>query len=631
MGFQERGRHQVLPKADQLRPVQTVIRSKDDSNPFLKKKGPAPQPPIENKANSLENGFVLAAGLAGFQSSLSRPSSRQSDKIKSGSTGSNRQVMTGSAPTSPLLSKRFVSAKPQERKNEWVFEDGQLKSLRESKQDISTPLAEEKETKEGKAPLSPKPWYKRSIAKDSSDKKSKDKSKDSNKKAKTPENLPEIHTSRESIRVKETFEEKYSYFIRMSKENLSEAPKSPKLFLRNKIMSTSPKAERPNSRPISGLTGISDLDRQAAEIIRRKNEDEAAKKKANDEKFYTDKEDGEHAQQALDSIMDNVSKKMQCLDKIEKHKDKWDKFMGNHLKSNPPIVRNEVSSENERNNSNKSHNGKSSKVAADSNNSRNESSSNQNNSVNVNSKNRDLLKNCHKKIEIDISPNSPINLNQNDNKNSQNKNEKVGKESNMEQDVQSMDNVVSDLNSFLASTRKAMSSPSSQKRLFSLPLLPSPAQVKEANVKRTTSLSPTSNSLPVVKGGGTSNQYKENMTVFSPIIEQSETTSNSSVASTPIFGAPFFKDQGEKQTSADQQKANNAQHRNSNSFPAVSSTEQNFNYFPPSSIPSSEYKSNLPPPPTQAPLPPLAVEKQDGWSCHRCTLINYNAQLWCEA
>jgi len=30
-------------------------------------------------------------------------------------------------------------------------------------------------------------------------------------------------------------------------------------------------------------------------------------------------------------------------------------------------------------------------------------------------------------------------------------------------------------------------------------------------------------------------------------------------------------------------------------------------------------------------LLPLAVEKSDGWSCHRCTLINYNAQIWCEA
>jgi len=42
-------------------------------------------------------------------------------------------------------------------------------------------------------------------------------------------------------------------------------------------------------------------------------------------------------------------------------------------------------------------------------------------------------------------------------------------------------------------------------------------------------------------------------------------------------------------------------------------------------------RSNLPPPPAQPALPPLAVEKTDGWSCHRCTLLNYNAQIWCEA
>jgi hypothetical protein len=35
--------------------------------------------------------------------------------------------------------------------------------------------------------------------------------------------------------------------------------------------------------------------------------------------------------------------------------------------------------------------------------------------------------------------------------------------------------------------------------------------------------------------------------------------------------------------------------------------------------------------PIQPPLPPLAVERADGWSCNRCTLINYNAQIWCEA
>jgi len=619
------------PTSPSVNSDKPVTRTKDHSNPVVKKKGPAPQPPPDQKSHSLEPGTTSSASLAPFQSS-SRPSSRQSEKIKSCTTSSNKQVMTGSAPTSPLLSKRFASAKPQEQKTEWVFEDGVLKSLRESRQDIPATVAEEKEQKEVKAaPLSPKPWYKRSIAKESCDKKSKDKGKDSNKKAKTPENLPEIHTSRESIRVKETFEEKYSYFIRMSKENLSEAPKSPKLFLRNKIMSTSPKAERPNSRPISGLTGISDLDRQAAEIIRRKNEDEAAKKKANDEKFYTDKEESEHAQQALDNIMDNVSKKMHCLDKIEKQKDKWDSFMDNNLKSNPSIIHNEVLVENERNNSNNNQNGNSLKVAVEKKDSHDPGKSNANKPVNNQSKNREPVTNCYKKIEIDISPNSPINLNQNGNKKNENEQEKVKKESNMEQDVQSMDNVVSDLNSFLASTRKAMSSPSAQKRLFSLPLPTNSAQVKEANIKRTAALSPTSNSLPVVKGGGTNNQYKENLTLFSPIIEQSETTSNSSVSSTPIFGGPFFKDQADKKTSSDIKKINNAQNRNSNSFQPVSSTEQKSNYFPPSLIPSSEYKSNLPPPPTQAPLPPLAVEKQDGWSCHRCTLINYNAQLWCEA
>jgi len=603
-----------------------------NKNPFVKKKGPAPQPPTENRANSLENGFTVSTGLAGFQSSLSRPSSRQSEKIKSGNIGSNRQVMTGSAPTSPLLSKRSVNDKSTEQKNEWVLEDGVLRSLRESKQDVSASLVEEKEPKEVKTPLSPKPWYKRSIAKDSSDKKSKDKIKDSSKKAKTPENLPEIHTSRESIRVKETFEEKYSYFMRMSKENLSEAPKSPKLFLRNKLMSSSPKAERPNSRPISGLTGISDLDRQAAEIIRRKNENEAAKKKANDEKFYTDKEDGENAQHALDAIMDNVSKKMHCLDKIEKHNEKWEKFMDNNLKPDPSVVRNGVSAENERNNSIEIHNGNSLKVGVEIKKSNNTQTENKiNKSINRITENEDSVKQVHKKIDIDISPISPINLHQINNNSSNTEGEKLEKQKSMEHDVQTMDNVVSDLNSFLASTRKAMSSPSSQKRLVSLPLLQNSSQAKEANVKKTFSSSATNNSVLTVKAQGTNNQYTENTTLFStpisPIMEQSET---SSVSSTPVFEQSFFKDQGKIENEVDK-KANSAQNRNSNSFPAVSSTEQKFNYFPPSSIPSSEYKSNLPPPPTQAPLPPLAVEKQDGWSCHRCTLINYNAQLWCEA
>merc|ERR1719266_1504109 len=82
-----------------------------------------------------------------------------------------------------------------------------------------------------------------------------------------------------------------------------------------KMMPSSPKTERPSSRPISGLMGISDLDRQAAEIIRKKNEDESAKKKANDQRFYTNATNEEDsAQKALDIIMENVSLRMHNMD-----------------------------------------------------------------------------------------------------------------------------------------------------------------------------------------------------------------------------------------------------------------------------------------------------------------------------
>merc|ERR1711872_403079 len=98
-----------------------VIRERDSNNLFGKKKGPAPPPPGESKTKSLENGSTPSAGLAGFQSGPSRPSSRLSDKTKSASASSSRLVISGSAPTSPLLSKKSMT---QEAPNEWVFEDG---------------------------------------------------------------------------------------------------------------------------------------------------------------------------------------------------------------------------------------------------------------------------------------------------------------------------------------------------------------------------------------------------------------------------------------------------------------------------------------------------------------------------
>ena len=83
-----------------------------------------------------------------------------------------------------------------------------------------------------------------------------------------------------------------------------------------------------------------------------------------------------------------------------------------------------------------------------------------------------------------------------------------------------------------------------------------------------------------------------------------EVSENSSSQSTPHEGNAFFRDQ----------------ERNK----GVVNDNRNSRYL--ENLP----KSNLPPP-LPSYLPPLAVEKADGWSCNRCTLLNYSAQIWCEA
>jgi hypothetical protein len=91
-----------------------------------------------------------------------------------------------------------------------ILEDGQLRSLRDSNQDLSACVGGG-----GGAPLSPRPWYKRSIARD--EKRcapSTMGTSSGKKKSKSPDNLPEIQPGREGITVKENFEEKYSYFTR---------------------------------------------------------------------------------------------------------------------------------------------------------------------------------------------------------------------------------------------------------------------------------------------------------------------------------------------------------------------------------------------------------------------------------
>jgi hypothetical protein len=91
-----------------------------------------------------------------------------------------------------------------------ILEDGQLRSLRDSNQDLSACVGGG-----GGAPLSPRPWYKRSIARDEKRCAPTTMGTSSGKKkSKSPDNLPEIQPGREGITVKENFEEKYSYFTR---------------------------------------------------------------------------------------------------------------------------------------------------------------------------------------------------------------------------------------------------------------------------------------------------------------------------------------------------------------------------------------------------------------------------------
>lgn len=84
-----------------------------------------------------------------------------------------------------------------------------------------------------------------------------------------------------------------------------------------------------NHRPISLLASISDFDRQAAKIVEQRNEEK--RKRVNDESFYVVKE----SQNAIDEIMANVEQKMECLDAIGKHNNRWEKRISHD--SVPPI------------------------------------------------------------------------------------------------------------------------------------------------------------------------------------------------------------------------------------------------------------------------------------------------------
>ena len=110
---------------------------------------------------------------------------------------------------------------------------------------------------------------------------------------------------------------------------------SPRLWFRkskNKENSTTmpnqnglQKSKSSSTRPISLLASISDFDREAAKIVQQRQKDEEKRRYINDESFYVKTE---QPQEAIDEIMANVEQKMECLDAIGKHNNRWEEKLG---------------------------------------------------------------------------------------------------------------------------------------------------------------------------------------------------------------------------------------------------------------------------------------------------------------
>merc|ERR1711874_304313 len=112
----------------------------------------------------------------------------------------------------------------------------------------------------------------------------------------------------------------------------------------NNGLSKSKSSSNNVARPISLLASISDFDRQAAQIVEQRLKDEEKRRRINDESFYVKNSSNDDAssgsgiaaaakepQEAIDEIMANVEQKMECLDAIGKHNNRWEKRISNDI------------------------------------------------------------------------------------------------------------------------------------------------------------------------------------------------------------------------------------------------------------------------------------------------------------
>ena len=205
-----------------LSPASTCSEGSSSHRIYARKKGRAPPPPVASESDKKGK---ISGDIMHCETVLPQAGAATASLIKNNNSD-NRQCTTtigcnndddgelikddisaasSPPPTSPQLEQRSRIMAAHAHNDSLILQDGVLRSLRDSTQDLTGGSSSS-----GVVPLSPRPWYKRSVARDEK----RTGTNSNKKKSKSPDNLPEIQPGREGITLKETFEEKYSYFIR---------------------------------------------------------------------------------------------------------------------------------------------------------------------------------------------------------------------------------------------------------------------------------------------------------------------------------------------------------------------------------------------------------------------------------
>jgi len=229
-----------------------------------RKKRHAPPPPLEINNEDIDG------DTSGSQTNWS-PDEKQRliDNIAKLQAHANRSsILVTTPPSSPNLGNKM----PHTVSNDSLkLEKGVLKA---NKCEIQSP--ESKPTTP--TPVSPRPWYKRNAAnkEKSLEKKTKDKSK-------VDDWMPEVAIARGNLINPE--------ISTLTSASNPSSPQSSNSYRLSNIFSRFEKPEEKRKSQISMLVNISELDREAAEIVQREHEKEKALLAAEDAKYYTTRDE----------------------------------------------------------------------------------------------------------------------------------------------------------------------------------------------------------------------------------------------------------------------------------------------------------------------------------------------------